>query len=168
MKTKLLTVLIGLSLIAIIGGAFLLFQASALTITAEVDFSPSKVDLGAPSPKEFQVTLWFSGKYKDYNVSNIDTHTILVEDILEPKGGWRNVKIVDGKLVFIVVGPALVDQVIWPKIYHMNIVEPNPNRPYKIPIMVEGQLKDGTLFEGTFYMRVLISSNPAPPPPPPP
>jgi len=166
------TLVYTVALILLLGAATLvLFQALAITVEANVDFQPGKVDLGAPSPKEFQVTLWFSGKYRDYNVSNIDTRTIRVGPtdmvFLEIKGGWKNTKIVDGKLVFWVVGPALVD-LIWAKIYHMGILEPNPNRPYKIPIMVTGQFYDGTLFEGTYYMRVLIPSNPAPPPPPPP
>lgn len=147
-------------ILALLLGAALILQTTAQTVTANVNFEPRKVDLAAPSPKEFQVTLWFSGKYKDYNVSNIDARTILVDGVLEPKGGWKHVKIVDGKLVFPVDGPGLVDLVIWPKIYHMGIVEPNPNRPYKIPIAVTGQFYDGTLFEGTYDLRVMIPSIP--------
>jgi len=156
-----------IALILIIGtAAFILSQAAAATVAANVEFEPRKVDLGAPAPKEFNVYVWFTGKYADY-VNNIDTRTILVEGLLQPKGGWKHTTIVNGKLLFQVDGPALVDLVIWPKIWHMGIVEPNPNKPYKIPITVTGQFLDGNLFEGSFDMRVLIPSNPGPPPPPP-
>lgn len=163
------TTLIYVAVLSLLLGTavFIQFQASATLVTANVKFEPRKIDLGAPSPKELQVTLWFSGKYKDYNVSDIDGRTILVEGVLEPKGGWKHMKIVDNTLIFEVDGPGLVDLVIWPKIYHMGIVDPNPNRPFKIPITVTGQFNYGTPFEGTYEIRVMIPSNPGPPPPPP-
>lgn len=168
MGTSAKTALIYVVTLSILLGTavFILSQASAQTVTANVEFDPRKVDLAAPSPREFQVTLWFSGRFKDYNVSNIDPRTIWVEKVLSPKGGWKHTEIVDNKLMFQVVGPALVD-LIWAKIYHMGIVDPNPNKPFKIPILVEGQFYDGTLFEGTFDLRVMIPSNPGAPPPPP-
>jgi hypothetical protein len=145
----------------------LLASFAVLTIQSqppETIFSymrPRKWRLDQPAPSSAYLFLWFPYG-SDHQAMNIDPETMLIGGILPAEDFWM-----DEKLAWLgiaeVDGEDFVDLVVWPLVYHMNIP---PDKWKKLDgITVTGELYDGTLFEGTFKIKVFY--NPAPPPPPP-
>jgi hypothetical protein len=136
-------------------------------LAANVIFDPNTIDLGDPvwAVKEVVVTLWFKGKYDGRDV---DPKTVLIDGVLEPKGGWKKtwVERVHIKELhlnawvfrFKVSGSSLRD-LLWTKVGHMD-----PGLVH-VPLEVTGTLYDGTAFTGTGYIDTY---NPGETPPPPP
>jgi len=149
--------LLGFSLIS--GIAILGFRASTETVIVNVEIEPDKVYLNADYPEKFTFTLWFSGKYKNYSVSDIDLETLMINNIpvtneMIDEEEWN---IVDNTLTFSVDGKWFVDVIIWQSIYHIGRLDPHPEKgtwfPYKIDVRVSGQFYDGTPFAGTEVVK---------------
>lgn len=165
-KHLLLTMLVFASLV---GSAFVFLTAAPGPITANVQFDPDTIDLGAPgwTVKNVVVTVWFDRKYDG---RDIDPKTVLIEGVLEPKGGWRHtwterIKIDNRKSVWVfrfrVSGSAL-RELLWTKITHMGILGPEA----VIPLEVTGVLdtRNRETFSGTDYITVFIPTTSPPPP----
>lgn len=118
------------------------------SIKANVKFNPDKLDLQKSEPEVINATIWLRG---GYNVNQIDASTILVDNLIQATES----KVERNTLVSVFNGYVVVD-LIWQKIYQMGTVKPNPNKPYSIPLKISGKLCDGTRFEGTGYMKVLV------------
>jgi hypothetical protein len=157
-----------LALSAFIGLAFLP-GGQAKTINAGVVFDPHRVDLGSQTPPEIIAIIRLKGAYDVYQ---IDPSTILMEGYLPPL--WTEIKTMiseegeaELRLLAHFDGDA-VEALLWAKIYHLGIATPNPHAPAKIELDLTGNLLpeyDGTLFEGTGRMHVIIPLNNGPPPP---
>jgi len=166
MKTKTILIASTIVLVSLLLGSFALQVTAPKPITVNVKFNPDTLDLEAPgwAVKTVMVTLWLGpGKY---DARDIDPKTVLIEGVLEPKGGWkrtwteRDWELKVWVFRFNVSGSDLID-LLWSKIHHLGIPGPSAS----IPLEVTGNLYDGTPFTGIGYMNVLIPTNPPPPPP---
>ena len=115
-----------------------------------VNFDPNRLDLQQPKPELINATLWLVEGYK---ASQVDHYTILMEYLLPA----IEIKMEKNRLVAVFDGQRVVE-LIEQKIKQMEIVKPNPNKPYNIPLTIAGKLRDGTRFKGTEYIKVLIPS----------
>jgi len=169
MKSSKKTLISSVFILALLIGAVVVIEVFGppKPVTANVLFDPDTIDLGDPgwAVKEVVVTLWFKGKYDGRDV---DPKTILVDGVLEPKGGWKRtwvervhikeLKIVGWVFRFKLAGGDLRD-LLWSKVSHMT-----PGLVH-IPLEVTGSLYDETAFTGTGYIDTY---NPGETPPNPP
>lgn len=170
MKTSKHLLLYALIFTSLLGAAFMLQIAAPGPVTVNVEFDPDTIDLGAPgwNVKTVVVTLWFDRRYDG---RDIDPKTVLIEGILEPKGGWRHtwterIRIGEERrsrwvFRFNVSGSSL-RELIWTMITHMGI----PGPEAVVPLEVTGLLDNGDAFAGTGYITAYIPTTPPPPPPP--
>lgn len=172
MKTKKILYINVIALTTLLVGVFVLQSFAPGTVTAYVMFDPDTFDLGAPAwgrnVKEVLVTVWFDkGKLK---ADDIDAKTVLVDGVLEPKGGWKHTWVerikIDRKSVLVfrfnIAGGAFKDH-LWTKVTHEML-----GGSATMQLEVTGNLYDGTPFAGTGDVYVLIPTTPPIPPPPPP
>ena len=166
MKAKKRLLLSALVFVSLLGIAYMLQATAPKPITANVRFDPETLDLEAPgwAVKEVLVTLWF--KAGKYDGRDIDPKTVVIEGILEPKGGWKKTWTEKIKIDhayrwvfrFNVAGGDMKD-LLWSKIPHMD-----PGTSHVIPLEVTGLLYTEEPFTGTGYMTAYLS-NPPPPNP---
>lgn len=156
-------------IMSVVVGIALLPTTRAKTIKAGVVFDPNRVDLGSQTPPEIIAIIRLKGPYP---VHQIDTSTVRMEGYLVPD--WTEIRTIiseegeeEERLLAGFAGDA-VETTLWSKIGHLGIITPNPHAPAKIELAITGSLLpeyDGTAFEGTGYMKVIIPLNNPPPPP---
>ena len=168
MKTKTILIASVVILASLLAGALFLQVNAPQPLTVNMTFDPNTMDLGAPGSilKEVLVTLWFStGKYDG---RDIDPKTVMIEEVLGPKGGWKNTWTEQTKTPdhstrwvfrFVVAAGGLKD-ILWTKIGHMGEVS------VTVPLTVTGNLYSGTAFSGIGYITCVDPIAPTPNPPP--
>jgi hypothetical protein len=155
MKRDTLPLVYSLILLSILVIGFTFLPAAGEAVTVSVKYDPKKIDLALPPPEIVEAIIRVDDPY---SVKDIDPDTILLEGSVPPLGTY----FIPGGLVAEFDGQTVVN-LIWAKIYHLGIVEPNPLKPYKIPLTITGSFYDGTPFSGTGYIWVKIPTNPPPP-----
>jgi hypothetical protein len=152
------SVLTALGLVAMILLGVVLSAAPTVASTIEADqvkFDPKLFRLDTPDPVIAHVK--FAQPY-ERNVTEVDPATVLLEGLIAPVATWTTqappefVAQFDGHLVA---------SVLWSKIYHMGITTPKPWVPTKIELRISGSLIDGTAWQGTGEIKILIPSNDA-------
>lgn len=152
---------------AFVGVAFLP-GTQAKIIKAGVVFDPHRVDLGSQMPPEVIAIITLKGPYDVYQIDpttiRLEGHSPLWTEIrtLISEEGEEELRLLAG---FAGSG---IEATLWSKIYHLEIVTPNPHAPAKIELDITGNLlpeSDGTAIEGTGYLKCIIPLNNTPPPP---
>ena len=165
MKTRLLTIALAISFVAILGGAYFLTSIANPPLEAQIKFDPKFVEWdGAP---ECDWIAWIQSE--TWNPAYVDGSSVLFEHTVPAKGGYyekgRWIAIFDGISIF---------NILQSKVAHMGVP---PDISTKTPVhyyfTVSGTLvgakdyPDGTPFEGEGWIAVrFVHGLPDPPPPP--
>jgi len=138
MKSKSLLIALAFSAIILFG-----FQALspgiAFTLSATVDIDPDTINLNMQGR---WITAYISLP-EGYNVSDIDTSSILLEGQFSPE--WSNIEC--GKLM-AKFDAALVMPYLWDRLTHMG-------SKASIELTVTGELTNGTPFTGSYTVTIM-------------
>ncbi len=168
MKTKILTIALAISFIAVLGGAIFLNSSAEVPLPAAIKFDPNFVEWDGTSPSVWKV--WIQSEDGSFNPKYIDGSSVLFENTVPATGGYYET----GKWIATFDG-----QTIWnilsATIGHMGVP---PDISTKTPVhyyfTVSATLvgakgyPDGTPVEGEGWIAVrFIHGLPDPPPPTP-
>ena len=140
MKIRSLIPVLCFSALILFGFQVLSPSTTAFTLNATVDIKPETINLN----REGRWITVHIALPEGYNVSDIDTSTILLEDMFSPE--WTNIE--SGMLMAKFDSSALINY-LWSKLYHMG-----GNRVF-IELTVTGKLVDGTLFAGSDTVTIM-------------
>lgn len=140
MKTKSLLAVMCFSALILFGFQALSPSTTAFTLNAIVHIKPDTINLN----REGRWITVYIALPESYNVSDIDTSTILLEDIFSPE--WSNIEY--GMLMVKFDSSAVINY-LWNKLYHMG-----GNRVF-IELTVTGKLVDDTPFTGSDTVKIM-------------
>jgi hypothetical protein len=164
MKTKHLTTIFMLSLLAIIGGAVILSSVGQMPLEAAIKFDPNFWDWDNPAPPYWLVYVR-AGDTADFPARDIDGNSIMFEGTVQAEQGESY--IYKGACVAKLNGQGVMN-IIASRIGHMGVP---PHATIKTPIKYEftvtGKLKDGTPIAGTGWIKLRFPGGLPPPLPPP-
>lgn len=127
-------IVLGLQLVSPLGTAFLL--------EATVDVKPDALNVMRNGK---WITVYISFPEGTYNGSDIDPSTILLENLFQPE--WNNI---EGDRLMLKFEASSVTDYLELKLEHMGLGR-GP-----VDVLVGGSLRDGTEFEGTDTITVMI------------
>jgi hypothetical protein len=166
MKTKTLTIVFSLALLAIIGGAYMINSQGQEPLAAKIKFDPNFIEWDGGGPSTWIV--WIQSE--TWNPQYVDGSSVLFEHTVPATGGHYET----GKWIAEFEGPyaqAIFD-ILSGKIGHMGVP---PDISTKTPVhyyfTVSGTLvgakgyPDGTPFEGQGWIAVRFVHGLPPPPP---
>jgi hypothetical protein len=140
MKTKSLLPVLCLLAVLLFGFQVLSPPTTAFALEATVDIKPETINLN----REGRWITVHIALPEGYNVSDIDTSTILLEDMFSPE--WSNIEC--GMLMAKFDSSAVINY-LWDRLYHMG-----GNRVF-IELTVTGKLVDGTPFTGSDTVTIM-------------
>lgn len=148
-----------------LGTGLLLVSPAQAQIKANIKFDPNLYDWSSPSPDWWIAVISLTGGYK---ADQINASTVLLESSIPADPTLSGVH-TSKEYFYAYFDGTAVYNILWLKIYHMGIIEPNPHRPYRIHLTITGNLvkEAGALpFEGEGVIKVRFPFGPPPPPPP--
>lgn len=164
MKTKHLTILFTLGLIAIVGGAAILAPQGQTPLPASIKFDPRFIEWDGAGP-----SVWIAWiQSEEWNPAYVDPDSVMFEHTVPATGGYyekgRWIAEFDGATIFAILQA---------RVGHMGVP---PDISTKTPVhyyfTVSGELvgakdyPDGTPFEGEGWIAVrFVHGLPDPPPP---
>lgn len=165
MKYRNLAITLGLTLLVILGGAFLLNSLGQTVFPANIKFDPKFIDMDSTYPPQWGCEIK-APTGSGWNVRDIDISTILFEHMVPiiPGSafydkGAQNVKF-DGQAVW---------NTLLAKIGHLGVPpDASTNTPVHYYFTVSGYLTNGDPFQGQGWIAVRFPLGLPPPPPPPP
>ena len=140
MKTKSLILVLCFSALILFGFQVLSPSTTAFTLNATVDIKPDTINLN----REGRWITAYISLPEGYNASDIDTSSILLEDMFSPE--WNSI---EGGMLMAKFDSSAVINYLWGKLYHMG-----GNRVF-IELTVTGKLVDGTLFAGSDTVTIM-------------
>jgi hypothetical protein len=156
MKTSTLTVTYSLILLAIVTGLIFSPPVIAQTLDARIEYEPDTIQWDRPAPDWIYANISAKG---NWDVSQIDIYTVLLEGTVPADTTEGSFWVYRRTFNCRFDGQSVIN-VISVKIIHMGITDPNPHRPYRIPLEITGNLTDGTPFAGTGYIAVKFPESP--------
>jgi hypothetical protein len=144
MRVKFLLPILYFSIFVLLGFQALSPTSNAFTLTATVDIKPETLNVNMNG----RWITAFIELPEDFNVSNIEPSTILLENMF--KAEWTNIEC--GVLMVKFDASSLTDY-LWIRLYHMGA-----NRT-QIALLITGELKDGTPFVGSDVITVMNPAN---------
>lgn len=140
MNEKSLLAVASLSVAILFGFQALNPPSIAFTLTVTVDVRPETINLN----REGRWITVYIGLPEGYNVSEIDTSSILLEGMFSPE--WSNVEC---DMLMAKFDSTAVIGYLWERLYHMG------ESQAFIELMVIGELMDGTPLEGKDTVRIM-------------
>jgi hypothetical protein len=137
LRSKQILMVLGFSLLVLLGVQSLSSPSAALTITATVDIKPDTLNLNMQGK-------WITAHVrlpKGYNISDIDLTTIVLQGMLEPE--WSTSSGDVGDVLTLKFDASMVVNYLWDRLNHMGLGRAS------IELTITGQLNDGTDFTGT-------------------
>jgi len=147
MKTKYLTIVLALGLVAALGGAILL-SARGETLLAAIRFDPRDIDMDGPAAVWWLATIRVDKAGPSWDTRDINPETILFEGTVPSVDGY----FIPGGYVARFNGLA-VHNAILGAIYHMQL-PPDYDKKIQPYFTVTGNLNDGTPFLGEGKIKV--------------
>jgi hypothetical protein len=160
MKTRKLTIIFALSLLAILCGVVIIASIGQTPVGASIKFDPNFFDWDGGAPQ-----VWFAyiRAAEDY-----DWHP---REIVPESIRFEGIPPLDGELVPGAYKAEFDGQAVYyallGKITHMQPSPPSTKTPIRFDFTVTGNLEDGTPFTGTGWIKVRFPTGPPGPPPPP-
>lgn len=139
MRLKLLLMTLGLVIITVFGLQALSPVTKANVIEATVDITPDTLNLNM---KGKWITAYIALP-EGYNVSDIDTASILLQGLFAPE--WSNI---EGGFLMVKFDASSVIDHLWNILYHMG------NRAH-VEITVQGKLMNGLDFAGSDTITIM-------------
>lgn len=134
-KLRVKLVLTTIVLFAMIVVGFQLSSASrASALSATVDIEPETLNVNMKG----RWIIARIGLPEGYSVRDIDTSTILLEDLFGAE--WSSI---EGQVLIVKFGAPSMTDYLWAKLYHMGLERAS------IGLKITFQLNDGTYFEGS-------------------
>ncbi len=139
MRLKSLLTVLGLMALVLLGFQALSPSSRAYSIDATVDIKPETLNINRQG-KWITVHIRLEG----YNVSDIDTSSILLQDLFAPE--WTNI---EGDSLMVKFDASSVIEYASDRLYHMGAIRGS------IELRVAGQLMDGTHFSGIDEITIM-------------
>jgi len=139
MRLKLLLITLGLVTVILFGLQALGPLTKADIIEAAVDIKPDTLNLNRQGR---WITVHI--KLEGYNVSDIDTSSILLEGLFAPE--WSNI---EGDFLMVKFDASGVIDYLWNVLYHMGA-----NR-IRVDLTIAGQLRSGAQFAGMDTITIM-------------